>query len=67
MQGDVLLFDEIIANLDGKRIHIHLQFVIVDDFVVEKRIEATPILKIAIHFADLRNEGFFHEGAENSN
>lgn len=67
VHGQLLLFDEIIRHLGGKRIDIHLQFVVVDDLVAEERIEATPVLEVAIEFSDLGDEGFFHEGAENSN
>lgn len=67
MHGELLLFDEIIGHLGGKRIDIHLQLVVVDDLIVEERIEAAPVLEVAIEFSDLGDEGFFHEGAENSN
>lgn len=67
VHGQLLLFDEIIGHLDGKRIDIHLQLVVVDDLVVDERIEPAPVLEIALEFSDLGDECLFHEGAENSN
>jgi hypothetical protein len=53
VHGQFFLFDKIIGGLHGEGVHVHLQFIIVDDLVAQERIEATPILKIAIHFSDL--------------
>lgn len=67
MEGKLFLFDKIIGNLDGETIDVHLQFIIVDDFVTEQRIKPAPVLEVSIDFPDLWDKRFFHEDSENSN